>query len=294
MIAQDLVAKSKAAKVSFEFVSPATAKQWLEMNTNNYRKPTDNGIARYASDMGSGRWTINTASIAFLSNGVLFDGQNRLHAIVKSGVGIWTYVFRNCPDEFAEDPNQDKGMIRKATTYLQRDGIKNATTVASAVRCLHRLADGASVARNGATSITDAAMMDIATQMPQVFFDCIDHTCSSKVLKTMFAASLVGSFYYLAIRRDQLAASVFFDVLSKQKDESSSHPANVLREKVITDKKLLSNDAFLSLAFLSFNLMLSGESRKHLRVCPLSSFVSDYNEPLNEVLHYSGLSSAVV
>jgi hypothetical protein len=263
--ASDFVEQCMAAELSFELIDSATAKEMLECNTNNYRNLSDPTVLRYIKDLESGLWTHTTATIAFTSSGVLVDGQHRLHAIARSGKSVWMYVIRNLPEEFANDPNQDKGKMRCVSVFINKLGVKNATTASSAIRVLYRLAVGSSASRNGASSLTDSQVLRCVEFMPQMFFDWVNTVSATGLLKKVFVPSVNTVFLYLAACHNKEAAQSFFDVYSKRVDESSCHPANTLREQVIGNRKLTDNDKFLNLAFAAFSSSLRGEHRKQIR-----------------------------
>jgi hypothetical protein len=216
-------------------------------------------------DLESGLWTHTTATVSFTASGVLVDGQHRLHAIARSGKSVWMFVLRNLPQEFANDPNQDKGKMRSVSVYINKLGVKNATTASSAIRILYRLAVGSSASRNGSSSLTDSQVLRCVEFMPQMFFDWVNTVSASSTAKKVFTPSVNAVFFYLAAAHNAEAAQSFFDVYSRRVDESSSHPANTLREQVIGSRKLTDNDKFLNLAFAAFSGALRGEHRKLIR-----------------------------
>jgi hypothetical protein len=67
------------------------------------------------------------------------------------------------------------------------------------------------------------------------------------------------------LRHDEEGAKRFFDVYSRKSEASSNHPANVLREQVGGNRKLIDNDRFLALAFNAFSCSLKNETRKLIR-----------------------------
>lgn len=94
--------------MNYEEITPEIAANWLESNGDNRRlsKPT---IAAYASDMLSGNWDENVAdAIAFDADGILRNGQHRLHAIVESGVTIHSWVCRNVSSDGIYDNNRKR------------------------------------------------------------------------------------------------------------------------------------------------------------------------------------------
>ena len=292
MITESFITKCKSAKLTFEFIDPDSAKELLKANDKNYRKMIASCADRYTDDMFKQRWTITTATIAISKSKKLLDGQHRLSAIVTSGVGIWTYVLRDVPDDLIDDPNQDKGKIRKAVEFAQRQGIKNASVAAGAVRCLYRMAINAPATRSGNTSLTDAAVLDVMLQMPVLFFDCVNRLNAHKTAKNAFAASVSCSFFYLASCKNQDEANSFLAVFSKESDEASSHPANVLREYVNSYRKTISNDDFLSMAFTAFDLSVKRETRKIIRSCHGYTMHKEYKEALNRILELANAGDA--
>lgn len=72
-------------ELSFEKVTPALAKKWLNENTAN-RCLRPGVVEKYQADMKNGRWTQCFMPIVFLDDNVLADGQHRLWAIVESGI----------------------------------------------------------------------------------------------------------------------------------------------------------------------------------------------------------------
>jgi hypothetical protein len=191
---------------------------------------------------------------------------------------------RNLPEEFANDPNQDKGMMRSVGVYLNKLGVKNATTAASAIRICYRLAVGASAVRNGNSSLTDSQVLKCVNFMPEVFFHWVNAVSAAGILKKVFAPSANASFFYLAASHSKEAAQEFFDVYSKRTDESSCHPANTLREQIIGNRKLIDNDKFFNLAFSAFASALRGESRKVIRVFGGIQLPTGSTKALNNLL----------
>jgi len=78
---------------AFELVTPDQAARYLEANVNN-RDLKRHKIAEFTDSMEQGRWEVTHQGIAFNCDGSLKDGQNRLHAIVKSGASVWMWVYR--------------------------------------------------------------------------------------------------------------------------------------------------------------------------------------------------------
>lgn len=110
-------------------VSPALAQEWLKKNTFN-RRVSPLTVSKYASDMASGKWTINHQGIAFDDKGVLVDGQHRLYAVVKAGVSVDMMVTwgasRIGVDELRARSAQDVIAFGGLSDWLSRTSIQIA------------------------------------------------------------------------------------------------------------------------------------------------------------------------
>lgn len=83
-------------KNQWMIITPETAKEWLSNNTNN-RSLSSPRVDQYADDMRKGNWNASHQGIAFYEDGTLADGQHRLHACVKSGKTLETFVAFGIP-----------------------------------------------------------------------------------------------------------------------------------------------------------------------------------------------------
>lgn len=283
----NFVERCKQVVFDFEFITPDKALEMLEHNTCNYRKLSDSVQSRYASDMEKGLWTITTATIAFSKDGRLIDGQTRLTACVESGVGFWTFILRNCPEELIDDPNQDKGKIRNLSVYLQKHGFTNTSVLAGAIRALHRYCDQRTMRRGGSNSITDASCLDICKRMPDLFFKCVSRVANTSALKKIYAPSVTITFFYIASHRSEELAETFMKVLAKEQDELSNHPANVVREQVMADRKMEPTH-YTKLMFSAFNSMVLGESRKLIRESDSALQHPAYADAMRKFIELSG------
>lgn len=96
----------KSSKPSFTskwvWITPELAKQWLKKDEGTQDRNIRSGhIASMAEKMSAGNWVPTHQGIAFDTAGHRLDGQNRLHAIVKSGVSVWMSVYHDVPRKTA-------------------------------------------------------------------------------------------------------------------------------------------------------------------------------------------------
>jgi hypothetical protein len=113
-------------------VSPDAAKRWLAQNTKN-RPLKKTKLPEFVRDMKAGRWQLTGEAIKFDAAGNLLDGQNRLTAIVESGVTVPMFVIRGLAPEAQEV--MDSGTPRSAADALSLHdytGSKNLATAANA------------------------------------------------------------------------------------------------------------------------------------------------------------------
>lgn len=114
-------------------VSPEIAAEWLTHNTHN-RNLKPNAIKRFVADMLAGEWQWTGEPIRFAVDGTLIDGQNRLHAIVESGVTLPMLVIRGLPMDAQRDI--DTGTPRKLQDVLKLNGEPNASSLAALLRAI--------------------------------------------------------------------------------------------------------------------------------------------------------------
>jgi hypothetical protein len=126
-----------------ERISPALAKDYLGLNTDNWRKVNLQHVRRLAADMAAGDWATGTGTIDFGEDGKLADGQHRLLAVVESGVTVEFLVRRNVPLAVIE--NTDTGRRRTFADLLAHRGEPHATALAAGTALHLRWARGVPV-----------------------------------------------------------------------------------------------------------------------------------------------------
>lgn len=71
------------------FVEPAFATEILEHRNKTNRVLRESVVKKYMREIHQGRWMETGATIAFDLHGDLVDGQHRLTAIARTGIGQW-------------------------------------------------------------------------------------------------------------------------------------------------------------------------------------------------------------
>lgn len=110
-------------------VDPQMAAEWLKKNIPNNRSISK--AKEYDFDMRMGNWLTTHQGIAFDTNGNLIDGQNRLTAIVSSGITIEMLVVFDCDPKSLEV--LDTGRKRTLGDTLKIGGYKNWNNLAGII-----------------------------------------------------------------------------------------------------------------------------------------------------------------
>lgn len=109
--------------VSMCRITPAWAEWALGKFNRGNRNKIPTAVARYARDMRSGNWEATSDGLAFSWEPIqINNGQNRLYAVIESGVTINAWIFTN------QDPRHrmfvDDGVPRSAADSLTLVGMK--------------------------------------------------------------------------------------------------------------------------------------------------------------------------
>jgi hypothetical protein len=152
-------------------INPIIAERFLTKNVIN-RKLYESTVQKYALDMKRGRWGLNHQGICFDDEGNLIDGQNRLHAVIRSGKTIKFLVTYGIPSTFTIPNNSGDGGYETCKTQLIIDGgkmrstgdqlhlnfgIKNANLKAAITRAIIEICQG----RTGGTAHSTQTIKDI-------------------------------------------------------------------------------------------------------------------------------------
>lgn len=114
-------------------ITPGIAAALLERNQAN-RKLKQARIGEMIADIQAGRWQLNGETIKISSDGFLNDGQNRLTAVVESGLPIRTFMAFGVARE--TQSSVDIGTPRTVADMVGMRGDRYGNACASAARLL--------------------------------------------------------------------------------------------------------------------------------------------------------------
>lgn len=76
-----------------EFITPAKAREYLEINDPDNRPIDESKVTAYRGAMERGEWTLRVPIGISHYRGDLMDGQHRMKALATANVeGVWFYM----------------------------------------------------------------------------------------------------------------------------------------------------------------------------------------------------------
>ncbi len=136
-LADRLERGTKQRMIEIVSVTPAMAELILAQCNHGNRHFIEARVRRYADVMRRGEWLLTDHGISFSREGILNDGQHRLHAIVQANVSVEMTVTFGCARE--EFSVIDQGAARGGDDLLSIAGFKNASVASSLVASIWRI-----------------------------------------------------------------------------------------------------------------------------------------------------------
>lgn len=211
-------------------VSPALAAEWLKSNTNN-RAVSDKAVARLADAITNGRWVTTHQGIAFDRDGVLIDGQHRLHAVVLAGVSINVEVTSGL-DRSAVDAidNGGRGVRRVGDVLRINDGVTLNNSEVGALTAAARILSTGTLLSSGRISVFELREANKAHGAAlAAVLDAMGRDCNSRVTPAPVVGSLIITYAV-----EPKATVEFAQMLKTGASLSANHPVLALRNFLMT------------------------------------------------------------
>lgn len=122
-------------KCTIKLITPDLARSILRNNLSN-RKLSKKKVEDYARLMKNGMWEENGESIVINEDGVLTNGQHRLHAVIKSNHSYMAVLVTDVKSSKKVMSTFDTGKTRTASDVLSLNGYKNTNQIASIVSAI--------------------------------------------------------------------------------------------------------------------------------------------------------------
>lgn len=251
-----------------EVITPEIAKQLLETNTSN-RSVNARNLDAIIADMSKGVFKQTGESIKIAENGILLDGQHRLHAIIKTGKTLSMWVVRGLDNDAFK--YIDTGRSRKASDVLAIEGVYRATKMATMSKFIINFQKSryVAVAEHSLQFGSRISNADISAFVAKNKNDLEDsyHYGHNKYNKIISGTTL-ASFHYIFNKIDSKDADDFCHKISEGADLKTSSPIHLLRQRLIFDirsTKKMRNLEKLALVCKAWNLYRTNKTTTVLR-----------------------------
>lgn len=219
----------KPISVRTELVTPSIARRWLERNAEHNRNKKPSVIERYARDMKAGKWHATGETIQFDYNGVLIDGQQRLHAVIEASVPVSFLVAEGLdPDAMVVI---DSGTPRTFADSLKITHAKHTPAVGAVVRRVLTFSQKNYMGKGAVVQPTRTELMDFY----KLFMDEFDTAAQrgkDAANQKLGNATAAGTGFFLFARIEKNRAHDFFDMVLTGANLPSGHPALTLSRRL--------------------------------------------------------------
>lgn len=230
-MAQATIERPPTLTMTDEVIGPARAKEYLSMLAPN-RHLRPGVVSQYARDMRADRW--HSSVIRFGEDGLLYDGQHRLRAVVESDTEQLFWVERGLPKEAMT--TLDVGVRRTVGDVLTLAGESNANVLAAAARLARFLSLFPGIAPSG--------MSKSPTSIDEILSYIDDnhdlrHSVAFGVRLAgsfRYVPSVVAALHYLELGRNRPRAHEFWDQIMTGAEMKLDTGPYALREKILEDR----------------------------------------------------------
>lgn len=217
-----------------KLITPAMAEVILTQNHDNRNiKPVK--LAQMVRDMAAGRWRVNGEPIIIATTGELNDGQHRLMAIIQSQTALqMLFVFGV---ERETRTTVDQGATRGVHDYIQMDGLKNSTTLASITRWVMAYDANAGKVLGrphdlSPSEVLERALNDKTLQTSAKWAD--DH---KSPMKRFCSPTVIGVCHNILLKKNATEGIAFMEQLCSGENLKRGEPIFKARERLLdTDR----------------------------------------------------------
>jgi hypothetical protein len=230
--------------------SPELAEHILT-NLNYKNRPRKSGkIIQYANDMLANKWLLTGETIAFGTDGLLKDGQNRLAACVRANTSFTTHVM------FGIDPAafsvMDTGANRSHNDILAIMGVPNYGKVGSSIKLFMSWKAGKT--NTGLVKITNE-------ELREYYVNQVDEQAIQRAVKasesvwgtTGYPVSTLGALYYWAFTKGEEEKIIEFYEKLRDGYGRAKSPQKVLMKYV----NEMRNDRYRKITSHDYSVMLA-------------------------------------
>ena len=225
--------------------------EYILTNLNYKNRPRKSGkIIQYANDMLADKWLLTGETIAFGTDGLLKDGQNRLAACVRANTSFTTHVM------FGIDPAafsvMDTGANRSHNDILAIMGVPNYGKVGSSIKLYMSWKAGKT--NTGLVKITNE-------ELREYYVNEVDEQAIQRAVKasesvwntTGYPVSTLGALYYWAVNKGEEEKVIEFYEKLRDGYGRAKSPQKVLMKYV----NEMRNDRYRKITSHDYSVMLA-------------------------------------
>ena len=243
-------------------VTPEMAELFLKYNTKN-RRISNSVNLRYAQAMHAGHWKFNGEPIVFSDKGRLLDGQNRLKALVRSGMTIPMMIIYGIEEETFR--TMDLGSKRTTGQILQILNHKDGNVLAATLRVAYiYLYIDVKLGQFGTDSIYNEVLLNLLVRYPQIK----DSVSKSRLARNLCSRTIVAFCHFVFSLRSQRDADHFIRQVATGENLHAGAPTLTLRNFLIQSKGETSkpdSKTLIALFFKAWNFFRKGKTVKSLK-----------------------------
>lgn len=248
-------------EIAIVSIGPDLAASWLASNLMN-RPLSESTVNRYANAMRRGEWKLNGETIVFADNGLLLNGQHRLHACIKAGREFDCFVVRGVPPSTFD--TQDGGKPRSPSDALSIAGKKNYVKLSAGARSFMKL----HLSGRAQNEITNAMVVDCVNKEPLVTHWTEKYVSTKN--SRLFPASIIGVLAATHKYHGESIAETFYQKAVLGIGLVDGDAEGLLRDRFIDTKRgvVLTTDLQLSLMVKAANFRILGKPVRVLKLMP--------------------------
>lgn len=247
--------RQKVPSVKIEFVTPSVAKKIMNGNTAN-RIITVNKYKKLVRDLNNGNQVLTTDGVGVDVNGVVVNGQNRLKAIIETGVPMELIVARNLsprardmvdtgtPRSFKQSLEMNDLCCKRDNNgqIIRRDNLSNLISSSASYMILHQIGKFKKICGVG-SELSNSEIVDfVRSNEPELVTTARFVMGESKGVKYVQNAHL-HTVYQINKLYNDTKAKEFVKVVcgNAVSPNPSTCPAHILKNRLITDKAKTKN-----------------------------------------------------
>ncbi|AKN75081.1 hypothetical protein QR97_01960 [Streptomyces sp. PBH53] len=226
-----LLSNGGAPSARIIVLQPVMASRLLRRNTHN-RNLRASAVEDYVRDIQSGSWPLNGEAIKLDVHGNVLDGQHRLHAVVKAGTPVTTFIVGGLPPE--TQATMDSGLRRTTSDALSLADESNATTVAAILRRVWAWEQGDRKFTRRVKPTT-AECTALLKKHPEIRRSA-EIATRTRAAFPHIPQSALGTAHFLFNAIDPDECTWFFQRVGDGVGLSSGHPILALRARVTSER----------------------------------------------------------